>query len=90
MIAPESKFVRRAPIALLILPLLLAAGLCGCVRYDVAETNGIKLVNVKKPVRSPDGTYFTVHLGNGEALNIPSSRILYVVPHGDSNVVFRN
>ena len=90
MILMSSKSDRRFPAAGMLLAGLLAAALCGCVRYDVTETNGIKLVNVKKPERSADGTYYTVRLANGETTKIPSSRVVYIVPHGDNNAVFRN
>jgi hypothetical protein len=86
----RSKSARRVPGVRLLLAGLLAAVLCGCVRYDVTETNGIKLLNVRKPVRSADGTYYTLKLGNGQTTIIPSSRVIYIVPHGDSNMVFRN
>ena len=86
----DSKAVRRGSGLRLILGALLAAALCGCVRYDVTETNGIKLINVKKPARSEDGSFYTVDLGNGQNVKIPASRVVYIVPHGDTNMVFRD
>jgi hypothetical protein len=90
MILMSSKSDRRFPAERMLLAGLLAAALCGCARYDITETNGIKLVNVKWPVRSADGTYYTVHLADGQTIKFPSSRLISVVPHGESNSVSRN
>jgi hypothetical protein len=72
---------RRAFFALL----LAAATLCGCARYDVTLTNGGKVTNVPKPVRSKEGGYYTIITPGGQKLIISSSRVVAIVPHGDKD-----
>ena len=63
--------------------LLTAAALCGCVRYDVTLTNGGSMTNVRKPIRSKDGAYYTCTAADGSKLTISSDRVRSIVPHGD-------
>jgi hypothetical protein len=73
-----------------LLALLLAAALCGCVRYDMTLTNGGKMTNVRKPVRSQDGTYYTIKTADGKSYTIPASRVVNIAPHGDTKSEFHN
>jgi hypothetical protein len=70
--------------------LLAAAAWCGCARYDMTLTNGQMMSNVRKPVRSQDGTYYTIKFADGKAYTIPASRVINIAPHGDTNWMFRN
>lgn len=66
--------------------LLAAAALCGCARrYDMTLTNGGRVINVRKPVRSKEGGNFTVTTADGKRLVISSDRVLSIVPHGDKD-----
>ena len=79
--------VRRAlnPRAIFAL-FLTAAALCGCARrYDVTLTNGGRMSNVRKPVLSQEGGYYTCTAANGQKISIPANRVLSVVPHGDKD-----
>jgi hypothetical protein len=70
--------------------LLAAATLCGCVRYDMTLTNDGRMTNVRKPVRSKDGTYYTIKTADGKTFTIPASRVVSIVPHGDTKSEFHN
>jgi len=64
--------------------LLTAAALCGCARrYDITLTNGGRMENVRKPVRSKEGGDWTCTTASGQKLTISSSRVLSIVPHGE-------
>jgi len=83
--------VRRVLSARTWFSLLLAASVfCGCVRYDMTLTNGAKVTNVPKPVRSKDGSYYTIKMNNGQTYIIPAGRVVNIAPHGDTNWMFRN
>ncbi len=84
---PVRRALRPRPFLAL---LLAAAALCGCVRYDMTLTNGQMMSNVRKPVRSKDGTYYTIKKADGTAYTIPASRVSNIAPHGDTNWMFRN
>ena len=81
------KPVRRAlnPRALFAL-LLAAANLCGCARrYDMTLTNGGRVTNVRKPIRSKEGGNFTFIAADGKQHVISADRVLSIVPHGDKD-----
>ena len=81
------KPVRRALNPRVMFTLLLAAAaLCGCARrYDMTLTNGGKVTNVRKPIRSKEGGSYICTTANGQQLVIPADRVLSIVPHGDKD-----
>jgi hypothetical protein len=81
--------VGRAGFRAIFVVLLAAAVFCGCARYDVLMTNGRGMTNVRKPVRSEDGTYYTVKLPSGKVETIPAGRVVAIVPHGDTSGTLR-
>ena len=70
--------------------LLAAAALCGCVRYDMTLTNGERITNVRKPEYNPKGGYWTYTSPSGKKYTISASRVVNVVPHGDTNGMFNS
>ena len=69
-----AKPVRRAlnPRAFFAL-LLAAAALCGCARrYDMTLTNGGRVTNVRKPIRSKEGGYLHLyHRQRADSMSSP-------------------
>ena len=84
----QRNAVRRFGSRALLVLLLAVTALCGCARYDVVMTNGRGMTNVKKPIRSKDGTYYTVKLPSGKEEIIPAGRVVSIVPHGDAQSAY--
>ena len=60
------------------------------VQADMTLTNDGRMTNVRKPVRSKDGAYYTIKTADGKTYTIPASRVVSIVPHGDTKSEFRN
>ncbi len=61
--------------------LLVAALLCGCAHYDMKLTNGMKIINVRKPVvnKATGQVDYTDAAGNRKHISI--GHVVEIEPH---------
>ena len=61
-----------------------SALLCGCARYDMELTNGMRVMNVHKPVFNKATSEFDYVDAAGIKRHITASRVVQIEPHRKS------
>ena len=60
---------------------LLALLLCGCAHYDMTLTNGVRILNVHKPVLNKGRGLYEYVDAAGKKHYITASRVVEIAPH---------